>query len=629
MAGIPGLEVNDIDMEQWRRAGGTRIPVGEATERTMDDFRRAQQGARPNPNIGTDGLSGEGRAYANRGVGPHPQAPGVSQLPKGPSGPVPGAPAGVRAAAAAGQTAAKRGLAALSGPGAGLAMAAYTVGDAIGSEVYEKGVRTDPFLDHAIGGQVNSLVRRAGSAVGQEWGVPEVAGPGGGVVLSPEARARAGDPQPLGRLPGSASTTPSFRPGEAGGGRGFVNPPTVQQSTSLRDTLNGVPSTLPGSMTEGDIYKTRDPKTGAVTYSGKNVGPNARMVNEDGTQLKQGGTVSTVPGMPRADIEAALARKAAGEAAQPMQTGVAVIGARGSRMEDDLRAKTDAPERDALLGWRMKAGGLSHQDKRQMIALDNQNAADAANRDVTRRGQDITERGNIGARDSSRLQAEVAMRGQDISARGQDLTAATARQQGRMQQMQNDRQFQLDVARLGKDAAQQNFQNRQQAVKDMDARLGTLYPGADGKPDAARVASMSAGIMSAIAGSIAQLEAIPQNSPDYAEAQKRAATLREKGVASLDDAALKRMTLQLEVKERNKEGASRFNPWAGTHVQSDNPADYDVVGVDRGITQDQYRLRGGGSMPVTDLRYDEGTSNPLLPDLKTRTNRFDELKGAR
>ena len=34
-------------------------------------------------------------------------------------------------------------------------------------------------------------------------------------------------------------------------------------------------------------------------------------------------------------------------------------------------------------------------------------------------------------------------------------------------------------------------------------------------------------------------------------------------------------------------------------------------------------------MPVTDLRYDEGTSNPLLPDLKTRTNRFDELKGAR
>lgn len=429
---------------------------------------------------------------------------------------------------------------------------------------------------------------------------------------------------------GAAPTARSFRPGDVGGGRGFINPPTVEQSTTLRDTLNGVPRDLPASMVSGDIYKTRDPRTGSVTYSGRDVKAGARMVNEDGMQLGQRGGVSTVPGMPRAEIDAALARKAAGEAvAQPVQTVATVVGARGARMEDDLRAKTDAPERDALLAWRMKAGGLSHQDKRQMIALDNQNAVDAANRDVTRRGQDITERGNVGARDAARLQAEVAMRGQDITARGQDMSSATARQQGRMQQMQQDRQFQLDVARLGKDVAQQNFQNRQQADKDLDTKLGTLYPGEDGKPDAVRVATVKAGVMSAISGSIAQLEAIPPNSPDYAEAQKRAATLREKGAAGLDDAALKRLTVQMEIQQRNKEGAGRFNPWAGTYVQSDNPADYDVVGVDKGITQDQYRLRGGGSMPVNDLRYDEGTSNSILPDLKTRTNRFDDLKGAR
>lgn len=589
MAGIPGLEVNDIDMEQWRRAGGTRIPVGEATERTMDDFRRAQQGARPNPNIGTDGLSGEGRALANRGVGPQPQAPGVSQLPKGPGGPVPGAPAGVRAAG--------RGLGAVAGA-AGPLISAYAVGDAIGSEIYDKGVRTDPYLNHGIGGQINSLVRRAGAALGQDWGVPEAAGPGGGVVLSPEARARAGEGAPLG-------AAPNRTPPNAGPQLGDDVP--ADWKTRNVEGASGV-----RRMTTPD---------GRTLYTNVSGPDNAKLMSKNPG-------LSVVPGMPQADIDAALARKAAGEAAaaQPVQTNATVIGARGLRAEDDLRAKTDAPERDALLSWRMKAGGLSHQDKRQMIALDNQNATDAANREVTRRGQDITSEGTRAARDSSMLQAQVAMRGQDVSARGQDMSAATAREQGRRQQQQQDRQFQLDVTKVGLDQAKVNFDQRQQADKDLDGKLATLYRDAEGKPDTARVATMKSAVVGSIASSIQRLEAIPQNSPDYAEAQKKAAALRQKGAAGLDDATLQRTIAQEEMRQRSAQGASRFNPFAGKHVDSANPADYDIVGRDNGIFQDQYRLRGGSTVPVNNTRYEEGNANAVLPDLKTPTTRFDILK---
>ena len=83
----------------------------------------------------------------------------------------------------------------------------------------------------------------------------------------------------------------------------------------------------------------------------------------------------------------------------------------------------------------------------------------------------------------------------------------------------------------------------------------------------------------------------------------------------------KRLIAQLEVKQRSADAHSFWNPFAGTHVDSANPADYDVVGKRNGLITDDYVLRNGGTIPTRKLDKAEG-------DLfgGQRTTRFDILK---
>lgn len=131
-----------------------------------------------------------------------------------------------------------------------------------------------------------------------------------------------------------------------------------------------------------------------------------------------------------------------------------------------------------------KPGGA--RDLSQYTPAELQFLAQEANNQTAVRGQDI-QAGNAAAQlAQSRYHTDV---GAAVSTRGQDMNNQVARAQARIEQMQKDRTFQLDVAKFGQDQATANFNQREAADKNVTAKLEALNPGDDGKPNAAAVAT--------------------------------------------------------------------------------------------------------------------------------------------
>lgn len=240
------------------------------------------------------------------------------------------------------------------------------------------------------------------------------------------------------------------------------------------------------------------------------------------------------------------------------------------------------------------------------------------NYDATLRGQGVQQRGQD-------LTYDLGLRGQDVQMRGQDMSNQVARAQARMEQMNKDRQFQLDVAKFGEEKARTMFDQRERSDKDLTSKLEAMFTTRDDKGNAVvdkdRVAAHKAGITAAIGERAAALESIPKGSPDYEQAQKLAGALREKGAAALTEDGLQKLIAQLEVKQRSADAHSWWNPFAGTHVDSANPGDYDIVGKRNGLITDDYVLRNGGTIPTRKLDKAQGD---LIGGQKT--TRFDILK---
>jgi hypothetical protein len=193
-----------------------------------------------------------------------------------------------------------------------------------------------------------------------------------------------------------------------GGGAGRGNPenplrtdrdPTSQAFGASRDftpDLAGVPRELPGDLRDGVIFKTKD-ANGRTVYSGRNVGADAQMVDGMGRGQTGGGTVSTVPGMSRQEIDSILGRGAAAPA-----------GGSGP----------STPSLDGLVA----SSGLLATPKARRAAVATQQASEQlANQ---RRGQDIT-------RDTS--MAELAERRAEREGKAASDAATTARRAQFMQ----------------------------------------------------------------------------------------------------------------------------------------------------------------------------------------------------
>jgi hypothetical protein len=263
--------------------------------------------------------------------------------------------------------------------------------------------------------------------------------------------------------------------------------------------------------------------------------------------------------------------------------------------------------------------------------------ADAQRKNIERLA--LSEAGTPGRRAAMKILADreqnaVTLRGQDVTAGTQRATsqaaARTATANAAATKAQQDRTYELDVAKFGQEKAKTMFDQRDQADKSLTSKLESMFTTKDdkGNPivDKERVAGHKAGVTSYIGDMIDKLRSVPRGSPDYDAAQNKAQELQSRGVSALGEDRLQKLIAQLEVKQRS-EAASGGGPFSGSHVDSADPSGYDVVGQDNGLFQDQYRLRNGAKVPTRALDYQRG-GNAILPNSwgDNTTNRFDILK---
>jgi hypothetical protein len=146
----------------------------------------------------------------------------------------------------------------------------------------------------STGGRISSAFNAASRAVNVGSGV--AAGEGLPVVSAGSANAATSSSVDVGR---TASAHYNFTPGNAGRGGAIDRPdrtdvdpndPRFGRSRNFTNELNAVPDNLPKDMRSGVVLKTIDPKTGRVTYSGRDVGLNGdgqvQMVDGMGRDLK-------------------------------------------------------------------------------------------------------------------------------------------------------------------------------------------------------------------------------------------------------------------------------------------------------------------------------------------------------
>lgn len=367
---------------------------------------------------------------------------------------------------------------------------------------------------------------------------------------------------------------------------------------SLRDfskELSTVPRDLPAGLQEGVIYKTKG-ANGETVYSGQNVKDGAGMVNGQGNSLKMGGSVTTLPagatpGNAGLDGQVAAARMAAA------QRGDFAAVAQSYGQEGFNGVKPDLPGSAESL--RKQANAYAQTPgwsrSRYQAMMNSAERADAAQ--ATKYASDNTLRGNI-------YEA--------------DQRAATAKGAN----MRADRSFALDEKRFALEQDKSAQSQRESADKALDSKLESFYTttGSDGKAVTDRNAIGET--KQAVTAHIGTLAAAARAKGD----EKTANELEKQGPNALGAEGLQRLLTQLEVRRRTAASNSNFNPFGGKYVESANPSDFDVVGTDKGLLQDQYRLRNGSRVPARQLDY-SGGGNAILPNgLDVRTQRFDMVK---
>lgn len=208
----------------------------------------------------------------------------------------------------------------------------------------------------------------------------------------------------------------------------------------------------------------------------------------------------------------------------------------------------------------------------------------------------------------------------ETSLMGNKMTNAFNLGKFRVEQSNKDREY-------AQTQDQQQFKQRQEYDKDLTSKLEAFHVKKDKDTgnsivDKDAVAASKAAVTSHIAGLIRAAQARGDTAT--------VAELQRKGPSAMGEDGLQRLLTQLEVKRRTAGAHSSFNPFGGEYIESSNPADYDITGIEPGVLQDQYILRGGGRVPTRSIDF-SGGGNAVLPNAMgdTRTTRFDSVKNLR
>lgn len=204
----------------------------------------------------------------------------------------------------------------------------------------------------------------------------------------------------------------------------------------------------------------------------------------------------------------------------------------------------------------------------------------------------------------NRLQHDAAMFGHNISAANNRATVSAAMFKAQRDQLNADRTHEL--AQSTHDLAQQK------AGDDRVGEAAKKYAaGPDGKvdPDKERAYLNST---DALLGNAIKA------ATDRGD-HKLAEQLTRQGRAGVDSQIAQQHTARLK-SAQIASGAHGWAPWSGTHVRSDDPTDYDIVGEDKGLLWNTTRLKGGSSVPSWNYK---GGLNPFAAG----TTEFDSIGG--
>ncbi len=186
----------------------------------------------------------------------------------------------------------------------------------------------------------------------------------------------------------------------------------------------------------------------------------------------------------------------------------------------------------------------------------------------------LSEAGTPGRRAAMKILADreqnaVTLRGQDITASGQAQTARNAAASAAALKAQQDRQYELDVAKFGQEAANKKRDDKRAGDAAFDTRIkGLVGDDADG--------TKAAGIRTAanafLANKQAEMEAALKADPNNKRAAAILKDIQENGVSGMDEDTLRNLTLGTKANQLAQENDSAWwNPFGGTAKNTSTP----------------------------------------------------------
>lgn len=396
---------------------------------------------------------------------------------------------------------------------------------------------------------------------------------------------------------------PTLRtPTGAGGGRGFVNP-TAAQSAERAAAAGAAPTTpIVNPNDFSAVSNLGDTQLGLERIQ------RANAIDAQTRKMQMGLMDQNDPDF--------YITGAGAQPRGPMSLG----GESYQRGIERQNAETTANSlrADARMASGRRAGALLASADR---VLDRYDAGlDRASREGIEAARDQT------AREGQRQQAKTANQGLRIAEmrdatdrRGQDLEYGAKTQAGKLaaaeaarKQANDDRQYQLDVAKFGVDQADKNRTARAAEQAAVDKNLESMFRKRDDKgndvADTERIGSYKRAVETSLAALIKRHEATGR--PENLAAAKR---LSERGLAGLDASDHDHLRRLFAVRDRVMQSKGLL-PGQASGVLSDNLFDYEQIGrEDRTFGGDRIKMKAG-EISLNDLRYTE-PANRFLPDL--------------
>ena len=439
----------------------------------------------------------------------------------------------------------------------------------------------------AIGGPFAPLTGLAGGVAG--YYAPEAATKAlrwvtGQDTSSPHermlARAAEGTPRPDSVAPWG---------NEAGKHLSNINAPSapVRGVEDFTKPLSTVPKDLPAGLRDGMVYKTKG-ANGETVYSGRNVSGDVsgRMLNGDGTSAgKMRGSVDTSAGVPTFGGGGyAVDNNAPTGAAKQAQINATLRNPDGSTWSARDNAVMAANLRDGVDPYR----GTSRQPKADPLAA------------LRAKAMDSNAIGHNGA-----AKMLMAAEQNQSAERVADAGKQSARAAAELAQLNDDRKYELDVARLGLEAANKNRDDKRAGEEAFSKRITSMIGDDKDGVVAARVRN---GANVFLADSIRAAEAELRQNPGNAKAARDLKRLQDGGVGALDD----KMISDLVLGQQGNAAAAEYAgmaPWSGKAV--DTAAPIKSLKLKKGLLFDDYVSDSASGKQVIPARALE-----KRPDLK-------------